>query len=306
MTVPLRMLPRDVQKANEYRFSRKHIDRYIRQAITENPDTVARLEDGIRRVQEWLNQTYYTSKQARLNQLKGLDLDALVLDLFVGVAYVQREELFTSVSAQLAGRLGFSDKAESIQTVAEILAVLCYTDAFDICKASKSSSLVVISRIPLSDELRGYIADSQYLPPMICEPEPLVNNHTSGYLTHNDSLILGKGNHHDGDLCLDALNTQNQVALKLCVEFLCTVEEEPTFELDSAEKINQWGEYKRQSYQIYHLLVTQGNRFWLTHKVDKRGRIYAQGYHVTSQGSSFKKASIELAHEELVSGVPGQ
>jgi hypothetical protein len=305
MTV-LRMLPYDMQLANERRFNRKHIDKYIRQTIEENPRTMARVQDGIKRVHDWMSQPFYASKQARIDQLKGLDIEALVMDLFVGIAYVQREELFTSVSAQLAGRLGFSDKAESIQTVAELLAVLCYTDAFDICKASRSASLVIVSRIELSERLEGFIADSQYLPPMVCPPETLTNNHSSGYLTHNDSLILGKGNHHDGDLCLDVLNTQNSVALQLSVEFLCTVEEQPTFELDSAEKVDQWGEYKRQSYQLYHLLVTQGNKFWLTHKPDKRGRIYAQGYHITTQGSSFKKASIELAHEEVVEGVPGR
>jgi DNA-directed RNA polymerase len=44
--------------------------------------------------------------------------------------------------------------------------------------------------------------------------------------------------------------------------------------------------------------------FHLTHKVDKRGRIYSQGYHVNTQGAAFKKAMIELAKEELIEGVP--
>lgn len=301
----LRMLPYDMQLANEYRFSRKHIDRYIRAAISNSTQTMAQYWDGVHRVRTWMNETFHASKQLRVSQLQGLDIEALVMELFVGIAYVQREELFTSVSAQLAGRVGFSDKADSIATVAELLAVLCYTDAFDICKASRSSSLVIVSHIELSEQLKGYIADSQYLPPMVCEPETLVNNHSSGYLTHNDSLLLGKGNHHDGDLCLDVLNTQNKVALKLSIEFLCSVEEEPTYELDTGDKLDHWAEYKRQCYQLYHLLVTQGNKFWLTHKPDKRGRIYAQGYHISTMGSSFKKASIELAHEEVVTGVPG-
>lgn len=300
----LRLPARDVQLANEYRFNRKHIDRYIKMELEANTEVQKKMLAGIRMLEEWMAVPYYASKQARVDQLQGLDIPALVMDLMIGVAYVQREELFTSVSAQLAGRLGFSDKAESIATVAEILAVLCQTDLFDICKASKSSSLVIVSLMPLSDRLVGFIHNSRYLPPMVCEPEPVKNNHSSGYLTHNDSLILGRGNHHDGDLCLDVINTQNRVALKLSIEFLCTVEEEPTFVLDSAEKVTQWGEYKRQSYELYTLLAKQGNRFWLTHKVDKRGRIYAQGYHITTQGSSFKKASIELAHEEVVEGVP--
>ena len=51
-------------------------------------------------------------------------------------------------------------------------------------------------------------------------------------------------------------------------------------------------------------MVSQGNRFYLTHKVDKRGRIYAQGYHITTQGTAFKKAMIELAEPEFIEGAP--
>ena len=138
---------------------------------------------------------------------------------------------------------------------------------------------------------------------MVCEPNELTNNYSSGYLTHNDSLILGKGNHHEGDICLDVLNKQNQTALRLDTDFLSKVEEEPTFTLDTGEKIDMWHQFKVQSYQFYTLIAKQRNHFYLTHKVDKRGRIYAQGYHISSQGSSFKKASIELAKQELVEGI---
>ena len=166
------------------------------------------------------------------------------------------------------------------------------------------ASLMVVSRIPLSEELIKYIENSQYLPPMVCEPLPLTHNYSSGYLTHNDSLILGTGNHHDGDLCLDVLNTMNRVALKLDLDFLSTVEEEPTFDLDTQDKVDQWAQFKEQSYMFYDLMNQNGNRLYLTHKVDKRGRIYSCGYHINTQGSSFKKASLELANEELVEGVP--
>jgi hypothetical protein len=184
------------------------------------------------------------------------------------------------------------------------MAVLCMTDAFDIIKESKSASLMVRSRIPLSTVLVDFIEGSQYLPPMVCEPLELTHNYSSGYLTHNDSLILGTGNHHDGDICLDVLNTMNKVALRLDTDFLSTVEETPTFELDSQDKREQWDAFKKQSYQFYELMVQCGNRFYLTHKVDKRGRIYACGYHISTMGAPFKKASIELSKEELVRGVP--
>ena len=293
-----------LQEENEKRYNRKHIDGYIREAIQSNPDMQQKIDQGIQLINAYMAKSYYASKNKRIAQLADLDIAELVFDIFVGVAYYQREELFTSVTAQMAGRLKFSDKTEAITTVAELMAVLCITDAFDIVKANKMASLCVVSRIPLSNDLIKFIEDSRYLPPMVCKPLELLTNRSSGYLSHTDSLILGNNNHHDGDICLDVLNTINGVRLQLDTQFLSTVEETPTFELDTAEKIHQWNDFKKQSYEFYKLMASQGNSFYLTHKVDKRGRIYAQGYHITTQGTAFKKASIELAHEELIEGVP--
>lgn len=295
------------QEFNERRYSRKHIDGYICEELMENAVIAAKIIQGTAMVYEWMDWVKangYASKQRRVEQLKDMDIAQLVLDIFTGIAYFQKEELFTSVTAQLAGRLGFSDKVEAITTVAELVAILCRTDAFDILRAKNSNSLVVVSRMPLSVSLIDHIECSQYLPPMVCEPRKLTSNFSSGYLTHNDSLILGNGNHHDGDICLDVLNTMNAVPLALCTEMLCQLEEKPTFEIDTIEKADQWKQFKVHSYRFYNLIVSQGNRFWLTNKVDKRGRIYSQGYHINTQGAAFKKAMIELADTELVEGVP--
>ncbi len=293
-----------LQEMNETRYNRKHIDVKIRTEIEASSVMVAKLAQGVELVETYIKGKYYDSKMQRVAQLNGMDIPALVMDLFVGIAYSLKPDLFTSISAQLASRLKFSEQTAAITTVAELMAVLCQTDAFDISKESKMASLMVTSRIPLSDSLTKFIENSQYLPPMVCEPLELTHNYSSGYLTHNDSLILGSGNHHDGDICLDTLNTMNRVALKLDTDFLCKVEEEPTFELDSQDKVDQWKRFKRQSTEFYVLMVEQGNQFYLCHKVDKRGRIYCSGYHLSTQGAAFKKAMLEFAQEELVDGVP--
>ena len=293
-----------MQEENEKRYNRKHIDGYILQAIENSPVMQAKILQGVELVEAYASKTYYESKNKRIAQIRNFDLIKVVTDIFVGVAYYQRPELFTSVTAQMAGRLNLSDKAAAITTVAEIMSILCLTDAYDITKDNKMASLMLVSHIPLSDELIKFIEGSAYLPPMVCVPLNLVNNYSCGYLSHSDSLILGSGNHHDGDICLDVLNTINAVALQLDTQFLSTVEEEPTFELDTQDKIDQWSRFKRQSYNFYSLIAKQGNEFYLTNKVDKRGRIYAQGYHITTQGTAFKKAMVELVNEELVTGVP--
>lgn len=293
-----------LQEENEKRYSRAHIDGYIRDYLAGSAEAQAKIAQGVQLVNEYMGKSYYASKNARIAQLSGLDIGDLVTDILVGVAYCLKEELFTSVTAQLAGRLGFDDKPAAIVTVAEIVAVVCMTDAYDICKASRGASLVIVNKLPLPPELLRFIQDSEYLPPMVCEPLELTSNRSSGYLGHKDSLILRNGNHHEGNICLDVLNTVNKVKLKLDTEFLCKVEEEPTFDLDTPEKVAQWQEFKRQSYNFYSLMNSQGNEFYLCSKVDKRGRIYSLGYHINTQGTSFKKAMIELANEEIVTGVP--
>jgi len=293
-----------LQEMNEERYNRKHIDAKIKDFILHDVRTSEQVFMGVMLVEKYIAGEYYPSKAKRVAQLHQLDIPALVMEMFIGVAYCLKPELFTSVSAQIACRLKFSDRTEAITTVAELLGVLCQTDAFDIDKKDKMASLELVSRLNLPANLVDFIENSQYLPPMVCEPLELTHNFSSGYLTHNDSLILGTGNHHDGDICLDVLNLMNRVALRLDTDFLSTVEEEPTFEIDTQDKEDLWADFKRQSYKFYSLMVQCGNQFYLTHKVDKRGRIYACGYHITTQGTAFKKASIELAHEEIVTGAP--
>lgn len=313
----------ELQLINERQFNRKHIDGYIRAELFEGQENLwPEVAQGVELLKLWMDQQFYDSKAVRINHLKQLDLEKLVIEIFVGVCYVQEETPLVNVIGQLASRIGFDDKRDSIQTIAEVLAVLCETDVFDIKKPHPKASLYIQSNIKFDEKLTNFINYSCYLPPLVCEPRELVNNRSTAYYTHeNDSLILGgRFNHHDGNICLDVLNSRNRVPLSLDVEFLCTVEEEPTHDLnviDTDEDLSDWqiadmirkqkqnwARYKEQSYYFYSLMVNQGNRFYISNKVDKRGRMYACGYHITPQGTSFKKAMINLADKEQVSGVP--
>lgn len=289
------------QELVENKYSKKHIDKKVKEWLLEAHQD--KIDLGVQSVKEYLNKTYYTSKNVRVAQIKDMDLPALVLDIYVGLAYCVTPELFTSMTAQMAGKLKFNDKPDAIKTVAELVAVLCFTDVFDIFKPVGSISLHIRFNLEIPSELLSFIQNTAYLPPMLCEPKEVINNYTSGYLTHDDSMVLGKGNNHDGDLCLDVINKMNRICLKLDTQFLSTLTETPTFILDDQEKIDQWNKFIKQSYSFYLMLATHDNEFYLTHKVDKRGRIYAQGYHLNTQGTAFKKAMIELANEEIVEGV---
>ena len=312
-----RMTPVDLQRSNEYMYAEKHISKYVLKEIQDSPDTIAKRDLGVKLLKDWINkwkepftdqcntESYYLKKNQRLKLIEALDLTELVTDIFAHIALIaQTPELFVSCTAQLAAKLGFDEKRDAIQTVAEIISVLSNTDAFDLTKEHSNSSVMMLSNIVLSPALKDAIERSQFMPPMVCTPPEVKHNYDSPMLTYNECQILGKQNGHSGDICLDVINTQNKVPLQLDTHFLSTVEEEPTFEIDSLEKRNNWMVFKRQSHEMYKLLVRQGNQFYLTNKVDKRGRLYSSGYHINTQGSAYKKAMIELANEEVVQGVP--
>lgn len=293
----------------EQTYSEHFVDPKIKEALAGIEENVEHHKKAVEALSVWLGQEHYPEKQERLLKLKCLDLEELVTDILVGIAYCHTPELFVSVTAQLANRLKFEEKRDSIQTIAEMVAVMGHLDAFDIYKPHTRARLRIQSNLVIPDEIIEFVIRSKYLPPMICPPEELSDNYSSPYLTHDSCLILGKYNGHDGDICLDTINTQNSVALSLNTEFLNTVEELPKNPLESLEQQEQqkqqeqWDKFLKESQDTYNLIKETGNKFYMLNKVDKRGRMYSQGYHINPQGSSYKKAMIELAEPEVVTGL---
>ena len=82
--------------------------------------------------------------------------------------------------------------------------------------------------------------------------------------------------------------------------------------MDTAEHCSvQWNKpidttAKQHSYDKYvntakaMCKAFSGNDIYLTHKYDKRGRIYCQGYFISYQGTDWNKAVIELSNKEIV------
>lgn len=324
----------DAQERIEYKFSKSNIKKFILDDVLETPVIMEKVNQGVELLKAWIaggyrdpqyddnkkKQAYYDKKEERLRQLVGHDLEDIIMDVLAVVLPLEKPMLFTSVVGQLVGTLGYTSKLEGTKTIAEILAVLCETDLFDIGR-NNSGSLTIKSCFVMDEKLKAFIAQTQYLPPMICAPRIVKKNWDSGYLTRKESLIL-KDNHHDQNICLDSINKFNQVELSLDLNLLKTYNEPPTdfdtkekreewqalhpgecWQTELQERIAAWDRMVRDSYRVYLDLAKQGNKFWLTHKVDKRGRTYAQGYHVSTQGSAFKKAIVNLNKKELITGV---
>ena len=124
---------------------------------------------------------------------------------------------------------------------------------------------------------------------------------TENYTDEEGSMFLGsKFNYHNGNICLDHINRMNAVGLQLNIPFLNNTKEEPKKVITNLNQQIQWGKFAADSLMTY---VTIGKKeFHLLHKYDARGRCYSEGYHVNYQGSSFKKAIIQLANKEIIKG----
>jgi len=304
----------------EEHFSKKKPRQMMKEFILENIEEDD-IDQAVCLLAEWISAEYYPSKEARILKLDDMDLRKLVVDIVIGTTEIQVETLLTIAVGKLASLLDI-DKLDSIKTMSEILAILSEMDWYDLIKESNEASWMIVSLIEIPEEIQDAVNRCMYLPPMIEEPQILESNRDSGYKTIKDSLILGSGNYHDGDITLDALNLMASVPLSLNIEFINSVKEEPNKEIttdlilvdypeltddeaieEAKFRIAMFDRFVKQSQEVCDLLIENGNKFYLNQKVDKRGRVYAQGYHVSTAGASYKKAAIELYNEELVEGI---
>ncbi|UYE90264.1 RNA polymerase 1 [Alteromonas phage vB_AemP_PT15-A5] len=198
---------------------------------------------------------------------------------------------------------GFSDHMDAVRTASELIADGADSDLYDViaAKDSETGSLMLRARWGLEDETEQYIADTMYLPPLICEPKEILNNTSSAYMNPAaESVILKSFNHHEHPTAVDALNIANETPLELDEFMLDNFEETPNKELDTNQKVLNFQLLKNSSLKVYRMIRELGNKFWFSWRFDKRGRMYIQGYHVNLQSTQFKKSIISLAEKETI------
>ena len=308
-----------LQQRIEETFSKKFIIQKAVDDLLTCESIIAKLNKGVEILYSWFNQEHAVDKSLRLLALQQLDVNELVEHTVALVAlHCSKPMKLVSIASMCISHLKMVDKVDAIQTMAEVIAMLSDTDLFD-CKKTEDG-WVVLSRIGLDEDVLRYAYNAFYLPPMIIKPRTVRHNRDSGYITQRgESLILGYyENHHDDDICLDVLNTLNANEYELDTDLISNLSEEwhreklsqeEYMELSHEERLiydmdkSTWESYIQQGYKIQTLMLYHGNKFYLQNKVDKRGRIYTSGYHISPQGSSFKKAMINLAKKEIVTGL---
>jgi hypothetical protein len=229
---------------------------------------------------------------------KSINIDlAFVIDAMVQMALHKRADLPTMVGT-LRHHCG------TAQQVADNLLKMAEEDAFHFDPTI--DKFIVIYGI--SEDVQHELDSYQYPLPMVVEPKTLTNNYGTGYFTSKGSVILKK-NHTDDDICLDHLNRMNKIPLAINWDVARMIKndwsnldkpKEGETHKEYEKRVRAFKKYDRTAHEVMGLLTQEGNRFFLTHRPDKRGRTYCQGYHVSYQGTSWNKATLEFADKEYI------
>lgn len=209
---------------------------------------------------------------------------------------------------QLTVLIGMVQHLEEPEQIVKGILWLAENNLFDL-RVAHNGYADIYPKYFIDEKTMNIIDQYQYLPPMLVPPLEVTSNRGSGHLTiHDDSLLL-KDNHHEYDIALDVINKFNQVPL--CLDervirnmrddrkHLNSPKKDETIE-DYQKRVNDFKDMEKKSMRVFAMLINEGNEFYLTHKYDKRGRIYAQGYHVSYQGNCYRKAIINFSKKELI------
>ena len=225
---------------------------------------------------------------------------AFGIDLLVQINLHKRANIPTMVGLL---KKHFEDELNPAQACADAIHKACEEDMLDWDPLSQA----LVVRWEISAELQAKIDRFQYPLPMIEEPRTVHHNRQTGYRTIKGSLILKGGNHHDEDICLDHINRVNAIPLALNTDVVAFISNrwknlDKPKPGESHEKFvarkKAFLKYDRTSREVISAMLAQGNRFWLTHRYDKRGRTYCQGYAITYQGNDWCKAVVEFNEKE--------
>lgn len=198
-----------------------------------------------------------------------------------------------------------SPKYGEPQIVADKLLLLVLHDYIDFDEVQDRFMV----KFDVSDDIKAMLDLYQYPLPMVIKPEIIKDNHDSGYLTIKTPVVLNGSKYFDDmDMCLDHLNRANSVALSM--DFGVIKSAEGKFlkpvraigeDFDEFQKrVRQANTFYTTSVEAMESLESLSDEIYLAHRYDRRGRVYASGYHISTQGDDYRKAVLQLAHKELV------
>ena len=293
------------QSCWEDMFSKKEVRKNLRKRLSDG-DTLDQLNAAVDTVyNHYIDNGFmwYESKQNNWDTMISIGIvPDIVLDMFIIVVqnqYINIQAIVGQLVPLFEGQL---NTIAAVKTLSEVLTIIAKEhDLWDVILPSDSELgvITVQANYEFDEETLQYLANIKYLPPMLVRPKMVNKNFDLDYFNTSSSKILGPMNHHEDPIALDVINIMNGIQLSLDPMML-QYDEVPNKELDTVEKVEQFQRMSQASKEVYAAIYANGNRFFFTHKYDKRGRLYSQGYHINIQSTDYKKSLINLAKGEVL------
>jgi hypothetical protein len=259
------------------------------------------------RIENWINDSYYESKNLRLKILKDeIDengLEPILIAILASVLHTYKYQTIQQCVGYLQAYLPHEDPFQRARTAAELLA-LCSNSYNLYFIKSNGRGIPATVEVHHWEELNTKLLDTFvwinntcFNPPMVAPPKQVTHNQECGYLSLHEPLLLGSLTQHTEKQDYPAINLLNKVEWVLDQSVLAEPEN-PGKPFETMEQRQNFIDMVAASNFIYNLLAE--DPFYLCWQYDSRGRLYSHGYHVNLQAAEYKKASLSFNKFEVL------
>lgn len=257
-------------------------------------------------IEDYLDQDYFASKNARLVKLHGLvqdrGIEYLLIKILAAVIHTNQEQTYQQVIGYLQAFMPHEDPFDRAVTAGELIALGSHPQGlYTIIPQERDMSLVHVNywyliEQHLTDAL-DWINTTTFNPPLVEKPKVVTSNRSCGYHTIREPVILGDLTDHDEQQNLEAINNLNEIEWVLDPHVLAEPETagKPFTDQQAHENFVQM---VQESQFIYNML--RDRPFYFAWQYDCRGRMYSHGYHVNLQAAEYKKALLNFNHYEVL------
>ena len=258
----------------------------------DNHAMLPEMEAACQLAHRWAHTEYaYASKNQRIQEwrrqlpLADSPFYPIMCRIFAGCILHPEGMTYQAMIGYIASEVRCADPLDRAKCAAELIALAYQADLIVITRTS-DQTMMVSTEFVLNEEIPAF---PKHLP-LFHKPEPMSYN-----------PILGcRFKQHDKDVCLDHIDRMNAIPLSLEERVLQGLPETSKEEPETEEAQEHWQDFQRRSAEAYQTVLDRGNRFYMNHAYDTRGRCYCEGYYINYQGSQYKKAIVQLADKEVV------
>jgi hypothetical protein len=249
-------------------------------------DLLQDMQDTIDTLMKWSMQNHgYASKNVRLREWNPdvFDITTIVYHLFAACQLYPEGLTYQAMIGYISSNVKCDHPLDRAKCAAEVIAIAHRCELIVITKTT-DITFVVTTNHRLAVQI-----------PVFMRHVPEFKRKEVDYVP----ILGGRLKKHQGDVCLDHIERMNAIPLVLETRIIDSLPELPNKELDTVSKVKDWEAFREASRASYDHVREKG-QFFLRHHYDTRGRTYCEGYFITYQGTSFKKAIVQLAQKEKV------